>query len=195
MTSMTRTAVYPGSFNPPTVAHLAIAEAVRGQRRVQRVVMTLSVVTLAKEDVSEPRLEHRLAVLREEAARRPWLDVEVTEAQLLVDIARGHDVLVMGADKWHQIQDPRWYGGDRSARDEALAALPELALVPRAGLEVPEAHRLEVPGLAEVSSTAARDGRRELMAPAARRFDELTGAWTDLDRYRAWLAGGGVRRR
>ena len=54
----------------------------------------------------------------------------VTEAQLIVDITRGHEVVVMGADKWAQVDDPAWYGGDATAGDAAPAALSDLALVP-----------------------------------------------------------------
>ena len=63
---------------------------------------------------------------------RPWLGAEVTEAQLLVDIASGYDWLVLGADKWNQIREPHWYGSV-AGRDAALARLPRLALVERHG--------------------------------------------------------------
>jgi hypothetical protein len=36
-----------------------------------------------------------------------------------------------------------------------------------------------------VSSTAARDGRVDLMLPEAAAYDAATGAWSDPDRYRA----------
>jgi nicotinic acid mononucleotide adenylyltransferase len=187
-----RVGVYPGSFNPPTTAHLAIARSAREQRGLDRLVLTVSRVALAKHDVERPRLEHRLAVLRAEAAVVEWLEVRVTESQLLVDIARDHDVLVMGADKWLQVNDPAWYGDDPAARDRALAALPELAIAPRAGIEVPARHLLRIADdHGEVSSTAVRAGRRDLMTPLARRFDDVTGAWSDPDRYDRWAAAAG----
>lgn len=184
---MSRIGVYPGSFNPPTVAHLAIAAAARQQRSLDRVDLAISRITLAKEDVELPLVEHRVEVLQAIAERIPWLAVRVTEAQLLADIAQGYDVLIMGADKWVQINDLRWYDGE-VARQAALARLPELAIVPRPPHEVPAVHLLDVgPGLAEVSSTAARSGAIDLMAPEARRFADETGAWTDDERYRRWL--------
>ncbi len=186
-----RVGVYPGSFNPPTVAHLRIAEAAVHRRRLDLLVLSVSRVALAKEQVQRPLLEHRLEVLRAEAATRPWLDVELTDHRLLVDIARGRDLLVMGADKWLQVNDPAWYGGDPAARDRALAELPELAVVARAGIPIPGAHRLDVGfDLGEVSSTAARAGRADLMTAAAARFDRETGAWTDPGRYERWLRRG-----
>ncbi len=190
-----RVGVYPGSFNPPTVAHLHIAEAAVTQRHLDRLVLCVSRVALAKEHVERPRFEHRLAVLREEAEAHPWLDVAVTDRQLLVDIARGYDVLVMGADKWQQVNDPAWYGHDVTARDRALTELPELAIAPRGGIEVPEALLLHVhEEIDTVSSTAVRAGEAGLMTPAAARFDRATGAWTDPDRYERRLADTATER-
>src|SRR4051812_26589850 len=148
----------------------------------------VSRVALAKEDVSRPRLEDRLAVLETVAAARPWLGVRVTEARLLVEIAAGYDVLVVGADKWAQLHDPAWYGSEE-ARDAALAGLCRVAVVPRPPHAAPVDDVLAVPGLPEgVSSTAVRTGRTEWMAQEAAEFDARTGAWTDPARYERWLA-------
>jgi hypothetical protein len=190
---MATTGVYPGSFNPPTTAHLAIAEAAREQRDLDRVVLSVSRSALAKEHVDHPRFDHRIEVLEASVADLGWLSVRVTEHQLLVDVAAGFDVLVVGADKWWQIQDPAWYGDDPVARDEAMARLPALAVVGRDGLAVPEAHRLDIPEhrTEGISSTLARGGATELMTDAARAFADRTGAWLDPDRYDRWLAAGG----
>lgn len=177
--------VYPGSFNPPTTAHLAIAEAARHRHDLDRLVLSVSRSALAKEQVDHPRFDDRIAVLEESVAGLDWLSVRVTELQLLVDIAEGFDVLVVGADKWWQIQDPAWYGGDEAARDAAMDRLPTLAVVPRDDLDVPAAVRLQVPdGHTEgISSTRARAGELDLMTEAARAFAVQTGAWIDRDRY------------
>ncbi len=99
-----------------------------------------------------------------------------------------YDVLVMGADKWHQVIDPRYYGHDPAARDAAVAALPELAIARRAPFAVPVEHELDVDAAHEpVSSSAVRDGVREWMCAAAADFDARTGAWSDPARY---VAGG-----
>lgn len=160
----------------------------------------MSRVALAKEHVEQPRLDHRLAVLERVAATRPWLGVVATDAQLLADIGQGYDVLVLGADKWVQIQDPAFYGGSEAARDAALARLPELAIVARPphqlpGVEVPGVEVLDVldvmaigdgADLGVVSSTAVRAGERQWMVPEALEFDTETGAWTDPARYIRW---------
>lgn len=180
-----RVGVYPGTFNPPTVAHLAVARAARDQRRLDRVVLAVSVRPINKEHVEVPTFEDRVAVLHAVAAAEgDWLGVAVTEHRLLVDIARPYDVLVMGADKWHQVIDPQYYGDDPAARDAAVAALPELAIARRAPFAVPPEHVLDVDAAhEEVSSSGARRGVREWMCAAAADFDERTGAWSDPARY------------
>ena len=190
-----RIGAYPGTFNPPTVAHLAVARAALTQRRLDRVVLVLSRRPIDKEHVEVPTFDDRVAVAHAVAADEgPWLDVAVTEHQLLVDIAQGFDVLIMGADKWHQVVDATYYG-DVAARDRAVAALPELAIAPRAGLDVPREHVLELDGDHEaISSTAVRDGRHDWMCAAAIEFDRRTGAWSAPARYtrlrRARPSGG-----
>ena len=180
---MTTRACYPGSFDPPTVAHLAIAQ--HALRYADHVDWVVSRVALGKEDVQVPTLAERVAVLEAVAASRPWLGVKVTDDRLLVDIARGYDVLVVGADKWAQVRDPAWYESV-AARDAALDALPRVIVVPRPGYDICGAEVLELENdHGQVSSSAAREGKLELMLPEAAAFDAATGAWTDPDRYRS----------
>ncbi|HCB37212.1 MAG TPA: hypothetical protein DEP66_03135 [Acidimicrobiaceae bacterium] len=179
-----RRGVYPGSFNPPTVAHLAVSEAARREHRLDVVVWTVSRVALAKESVARPRLADRMAVLAEVAEGFDWLEAALVDAQLLSDIAAGFDVVIMGADKWHQIHDVAFYDGDPDRRDASIAALPTVAVAPRPPHETPPELALELaPEVAAISSTDARQGDRAAMLDAAARFDAATGAWTDPARY------------
>jgi nicotinic acid mononucleotide adenylyltransferase len=173
-TATTRTGVYPGTFDPPTVAHVHIAEAAHQQCALDRVDLTISEVTLGKDDGSLTPLERRITDLAALGAQRPWLGVRSTVASLLADIADGYDVLVLGADKWHQLLDPTWYGSGRD-RDEALARLPVVAVAPRPPWTLPDADDDLPPGLQvvvlrtdpahhPVSATAVRSGRREWLA-------------------------------
>ena len=76
----------------------------------------------------------------------------------------------MGADKWAQVRDPAWYGGDAHARDRALAALPRVLVAPRPGFDVVGAEVLDIdPEHAHVSSTRARSGEHHLVVPDVRR--------------------------
>ncbi len=169
---MARRAVFPGSFDPLTIAHLGIADRVRIELTVDSVDLVISEVALAKERGHAESVAVRLASIRHAStAGRPWLRATVTSAQLLVDIADGYDVLVLGADKWHQLLDPSFYGDSPAARDDALARLPVMAVAPRTGAELPtdldrarfpDLHVLRTdPGHHEVSSTAVRSGRHE----------------------------------
>jgi len=183
-----RRGVFPGSFNPPTAAHLAISEAVLGQHHLDVLVWSVSRVALAKEDVQRPRLEDRVAVLERVAAGLDWLEISITEAQLLSEIAAGFDVIVMGADKWQQIHDPVFYGDDAARRDASIAALPTVAIAARPPHDCPAELVLDLPDwVGAVSSTRARTADPALMVPEAAHFDAKTGAWTDPARYEAWL--------
>ncbi|HUP85399.1 MAG TPA: hypothetical protein VM143_07010 [Acidimicrobiales bacterium] len=192
-----RVGCYPGSFNPPTSAHLAVASAALAACGLDRVDLVVSRVALAKETVSRPLLEDRLSVLQSVVASRPWLGLVVTDLQLLVDVSGGYDVLVLGADKWEHVLDLRFYAGSSSRRDAAVAALPPLAIAPRSGLEPAASWPAGATVLplgedhADVSSSAVRAGRRpDWMLEEAAAFDRSTGAWTDPVRYDAWVADG-----
>ena len=156
-----RVGCYPGSFDPPTIAHLAVAEAAVRQGGLDRVDLVLARRTLGKDHLDEASVDRRIAVLEAVAAGRPWLGVVVTDARLIVDQAAGYDVVVMGADKWAQVTDPAWYGDSVPARDAAVARLPSVLVAPRAG-DHPSGVELLVlpPHLADVSSTAVRAGAR-----------------------------------
>lgn len=193
---MTRLAVYPGSFDPPTVAHLAIVEAALAH--VDRVTLVLSEQPLGKPVAAGgTSVEQRRRVLEVAAHGLTAVDVTVTPARLVVEVAEeaGADAVVLGTDKWAQVLDPAWYGGSVEARDAALGRLPVVLLARRAptsgapgrpsspsvpstpsGRSVPSVPaslvdiiELELPAsLRHVSSTRARAGEPELMVDAAR---------------------------
>jgi hypothetical protein len=139
---------------------------------------------LGKDPAGLVALEHRVAVLDEIAATRPWLSTAVSDDRLIADIARGYDVVVLGADKWEQVADAVWYDGDPQRRDAVVASLPRLALAPRAGsapaavTPPPGTVLLDVPThILDVSATAARSGRTDWMAPEARSTARKGGHW------------------
>jgi nicotinic acid mononucleotide adenylyltransferase len=159
--------VFPGSFDPLTTAHLAVAEAAIDALHLARLDLVLSIDALAKAK-AHSSLEERVRAIERHAHRIPQLRARVTEHQLLADIADGYDVLVIGSDKWHQLHDVRFYG-TAPERDAALARLPQVAVAPRAGVApLPDdagVITLEVDDrLHGVSSTAVRAGRTEWRA-------------------------------
>lgn len=163
---------YPGSFDPLTVAHVAIAAAAVTQCGLASLDFVVSEVALAKEQGHASSLAARVAAVEDATGCR----CAVTDRQLLADIADGYDVLVIGADKWWQLHDAAFYGGSVEARDAALRRLPPIvAVAPRAGVDVPIDQRvrvLELPvWIAEVSSSAVRAGA-EYWRAAGRAGDE-----------------------
>jgi len=165
--------VYPGSFDPPTVAHLAIADAARDHAGLARVDLVISQVALGKEGKAATSPEERLEVLSAVAASRPWLGAAITASRLVAEIARGYDVVIMGADKWAQVRDPAWYGGSVEDRDEAVARLPRVLVAPRSAhtlraseMAPAELLRVDADHL-EVSSSAVRAGRHDWLLPEA----------------------------
>jgi nicotinic acid mononucleotide adenylyltransferase len=163
-----RTGVYPGSFDPLTTAHLAVAQAAIDGCALDRLDLVISTVALAKETGAHAPIAERIAAIEQHAQRDRRLGAVVTEHQLLADIAEGYDVLVVGADKWHQLHDVAFYGS-AEARDSALERLPLLAVAPRAGSVTPApAPDLVVldlgADLQAVSSTAVRAGREDWRA-------------------------------
>ena len=157
--------MFPGTFDPLTVGHLAVADSAHAELGLVTVDLVISHDPLAKRATTP--VEERVAAIAGHRVDRPWLSARSTTARLLADIAEGYDVLILGADKWHQLHDVGFYGSV-AARDGALARLPRVAVAPRAGVALPagaDVHVLSVPAEArEVSSTAVRSGREEWRA-------------------------------
>jgi hypothetical protein len=169
--------VYPGSFDPLTIAHLAVADTAVEHLGLQRLDLAISRDALGKGHLDDDSVERRRAAALRVIVDRPWLGVVVLDARLVVDIADGYDAVVMGADKWAQVVDPHWYGDDPSLRDAAVARLPRIAVAPRRGHPIaphplpggPSTGALLLPvpeRYADVSASDVRAGRVEWAARA-----------------------------
>ncbi len=168
-----RHAVYPGSFDPPTIAHVAIARAALAQCACDSITLVLSIGALGKQD-RDATVADRHATLTALFVNDDRIRVATTSARLIAEIAEGFDVVVVGADKWEQVTDPVWYEDGEIGRNQALAALPQVAVVPRPPIAAPGSHaelvriltilELDDATLAEVSSTGARANRPEWIA-------------------------------
>ena len=153
-----RVAAYPGTFDPPTIAHLAVAEAAWRACGVDRVELVLSVDPIGKAGATP--IEERVAALEAVVAAHEWLDVAVSEHRLIADVAAGYDVVVMGADKWAQVLDPS-YHPDEDAWRASLERLPRVAVARRGDHPIEGDVLVLDVDLGEVSSTAVREGRTE----------------------------------
>ena len=174
--SSIRRAVYPGSFDPPTIAHVHLAQTAISQLGLDRVDFAISSTTLGKDDSYLTPINERVDELRAIAEGDDRLGVVVTAQSLLADIAEGYEVIILGADKWHQVLDPVWYA-DSNARNEALQRLPLVALAARPPWTMPgEDAAADPPAGVEVvildtdpshhpvSATEVRAGREEWRA-------------------------------
>ena len=162
-----RRGVFPGSFNPLTIAHLALVDLARRDHGLDSIELVISEVALDKPTPPGPPLDERVALIDKDIADREWLSVRTTQHQLIADIADGYDAVLMGADKWEQVNDSSYYGSD-GERDAAIERLPQVIVADRSGYDVPGEIRLETDeSLHDVSSSQARDGDRSIMAPHA----------------------------
>ena len=137
--------VFPGSFNPPTNAHLAMLKQARHfgrQHGSMFIYAAMSKRTTDKENVERPLLVDRVLLL--EAVIRHHLrqtGIMLFNQGLYVEQAEGiraafPDVtrllFLLGFDKIVQIFDPHYYK-DRDAALRELFTLAEILVAPRAG--------------------------------------------------------------
>ena len=66
-----RVGVFPGSFDPLTTAHLAIADAAIEACRLDHLDLTISTVALAKEHGGHASIEERIAAIERAADDAP----------------------------------------------------------------------------------------------------------------------------
>lgn len=157
--------ILAGSFNPPTIAHLELAQAAS-----QRVDALICVVPRAfpHKDYSGATLDQRIEMLESAGLQIPYA-IAVTERGLFVDIGRecrefygpkARLAFVCGRDAAERILT--WDYGRPGVVEEMLREF-ELLVAPRGGHFVPpeeyrdRIHALQVePGHEEVSSTEVR---------------------------------------
>jgi nicotinamide-nucleotide adenylyltransferase len=134
-----RLALLPGSFNPVTDAHLALAEQARRSGRVEAVSYLLASRTVNKERLEGATLEDRLICLRGLVRDTPDAGVVLVNRGLYVDqaeIARAAFPsieelwFVVGHDKIEQIFDHRYYADYHAALDR-LFRLASFLVTPR----------------------------------------------------------------
>jgi nicotinamide-nucleotide adenylyltransferase len=137
--------VFPGSFNPPTNAHLAMLEQARvfgEQHGGALVYAALSTHITDKEQVQRPLLLERAALLQSIVSRylresgvlllNRGLYVEQAEAIRAAFPGVAKLYFLVGFDKIVQIFDPRYYN-DRDSALRELFALADVLVAPRAG--------------------------------------------------------------
>jgi nicotinamide-nucleotide adenylyltransferase len=137
--------VFPGSFNPPTTAHLAMLQQARQFGHApgeMRVYAAMSKRTTDKETVERPLLVDRILLLDTVLHNYvPHTGILLFNRGLYVEQAEAirsqypevrHLYFLLGFDKIAQIFDARYYE-DRDKALRELFALAEILVAPRAG--------------------------------------------------------------
>jgi nicotinate (nicotinamide) nucleotide adenylyltransferase len=161
-----RLGVFPGSFNPPTVAHLALANA--ALNAVDEVVFVLP-RSFPHKEYSGTTLEQRAELLREAVADEPRFSAAISEGGLFIEIAREcradyGDGLALsflcGRDAAERIAS--WDYGSSEVWPEMLKQF-DLLVAPRAGEYTPHPDQLGsfrqiavAPGCDLISATEVR---------------------------------------
>ncbi len=134
-----RIGLLPGSFNPLTLAHIALAETARRSAKLDVVAWAIAARTVDKEDVLRATIPDRLAqlaaythVAAEDAVLmfNRGLYVEQADALRALVGRAVQVVIVVGFDKVVQILDPRYYT-DRDAALDELFSRAALLVAPR----------------------------------------------------------------
>lgn len=166
-----RLGILAGTFNPPTVAHLALARAAR--QHVDEVLFALP-RSFPHKTYEEAAFEQRLRMLEAALADEPHYSIAATEGGLFIEIARecraayppGVELyFICGRDAAERIVN--WDYGRPGAIEEQLAEY-QLLVAPRRGVWQPPvalSHRIHSlalpPGYDEVSATEVREGIRQ----------------------------------
>jgi nicotinic acid mononucleotide adenylyltransferase len=203
-----RLGLLPGSFNPPTEAHLALARSALATGSLDRLDFLLASRTVNKERVEGTTLADRLLLLELVAEPSPQLGVVFVNRGLYVEQAELiHAALpdlaelwfVVGFDKIVQIFDPRYYQ-DRDAALDRLFVLARFMVAPRGEADVgdlaslldrPENRRYQgrisslplAPAYRHMSSSRVRAHVLDALndaPPVVRRFVRSTGAYGGL---------------
>lgn len=164
-------ALFPGAWNPPTRAHLAIAEAALGH--VEALAFVLARV-MPHKTLQGAQFEQRVAWLAAIAARDPRYSVAISDGGLFIDMANecrdltqaAEICIVCGTDAAHRIVT--WDYGDAVPPMERQLDHYALLVAPRgAAYEPPEHLRpriraLHLPG--DWHDVSSSDVRRRIDA-------------------------------
>ncbi len=192
-----RLGVLPSAFNPPTIAHLALADAAQRATGLDQVVFALP-SDLPHKSFEGASRSQRIEMIHAAAADRPARGVVLTSGGLFVEIARElkelHSpateiFLLCGKDAAQRIA--AWDYGTGISFDDQLEEFT-LLVGDRAGRYIPDPRwreRVQAINLPEeldsVSSASLRQRRRRnenwqaLTVPAVARLIEQWGLYVD----------------
>ena len=162
----------PGAFNPPTIAHIELAEQAKRQHQLDQVVFLLP-RTFPHKSYQDASLDQRLAMLQAATRDKPPFAVASSEGGLFVEIARecrdicgpGVEVFILcGRDAAERAAG--WDYGDGPGFRRQLDEFQMLVASRGGAYQTPQEyagriHTIEVPpGLDGVSASAVREAIR-----------------------------------
>jgi len=145
-----RVGILPGSFNPPTIAHIELARHARELFGLDTIVFALSRITVDKEKIEGLILEDRLLLLYLIAQDLGGTAVAVVNQGLYYEQARAFRAFlgsnarisfIVGLDKLVQIFDARYYQ-DRETALGVLLTETQLLVAMRGALGIGDVEAL-----------------------------------------------------
>jgi nicotinate-nucleotide adenylyltransferase len=164
-----RVGIFPGAFNPPTRAHLALARAARDQHELQQVVFMLP-QAFPHKSYAGASFDERMALLEEALAGDPAMAIATSEGGLVIEFVRAFRVacggeveihVLCGRDAAERIAD--WDYCDGPMFSEQLQEFHMLVASREGDYNVPPEYAGSVrlvkmpPGYDEHSSSAVRE--------------------------------------
>jgi hypothetical protein len=113
--------VFPGAFNPPHAGHVRMA-GIAEARLKQPVAWELSITNVDKPPLDFIAIRQRVQRLRVEDADRLIALTRAPTFREKAELFPG-STFVVGADTMLRIGEPRYYDGDASQRDRAIAEI------------------------------------------------------------------------
>ncbi len=169
--SKERLALFGGTFDPPHLGHLHIAEEARAQCSLGRVIFVPCRISPHKKEIASASAEHRCEMLRLCLEDKPWAEISrleldrpepsyswQTAAHFAAEFPDADLCWILGQDQWAVL--------DSWARPEILRKLLTFIVFPRDG-DRPEprtGYRSEI--LANTHPASATEIRRALAAGA-----------------------------
>ena len=116
--------VFPGSFNPPHAGHLRMAEVAERLRGGSTVTWELSITNVDKPTLDFISWDERTELLRQADADRV---IAMTRAPTFREKSElfPNATFIVGVDTLIRIADPKYYNGDSSQRDAAIAEIAQ----------------------------------------------------------------------
>ena len=123
---MGRLGIFPASFNPPTLAHLALIKEAMKQGKLDEIVILLDIQAMDKEAVGAA-FEDRLTMLKKVFGRNPKVSIGLSNQGLFLEKLKPlralypapiEWVFIVGFDTILRVMDKKYYQNRKKSLDE-----------------------------------------------------------------------------